>query len=492
MVRDGDVACAGNYLALRAVLRAVGRRIQVYVDSDDVDQVAQEVLDDLVSTFDERIYPTSARTVGQATDIDSDGRFTILVSSWLSRLGNGKNAVDGFVRVTDLDPAFPAPFSNHCDMMYLSAGLKSGSYLRTVLAHEYMHAVVFSRKSRQALGAGQIPLEEEGWLDEALAHLAEDLQGFSRSNLDYRISAFLSQPERYQLVVDDYYTADLFRSHGNRGSTYLFLRWCLDQYGPELLTSLIDTRLRGVTNLEAATGCTFEDLYRRWSVALFFSGLEANHPTRGHDQYRSISLRRPVGGWELAGPRTHPLSADAGPEKWMAAGTTSHYVTVRAAESGVLDVSVEGPVEADLQVTFVPLPLDLPSFELGIAEPGQPGVKGPLVFVRRSRGTPLTNATLAWEPLVPGSAPHSSGSHQGRIPITSGNWDHQASTHAPGASKPSCLVRLPDIPLEGGPMILKLAGTDATGRRVSGWAELPPPSSGESPAPHGRLVECVP
>ena len=85
-----------------------------------------------------------------------------------------------------------------------------------------MHAVVFSQKSMRSSSGLRQCADEEGWLDEAMAHLAEDLNGFSMSNIDYRVSAFLTSPERYQLVVDDYYTADLFRSHGNRGSTYLF------------------------------------------------------------------------------------------------------------------------------------------------------------------------------------------------------------------------------------------------------------------------------
>ena len=169
MVRDGDVASASNYLAVRGILRASGKRVQVYVAAEDVGLVDPELLKDLVATFDDRIIPVAARSVGLANDIDGDGRFTVLLSSWLNRLSNGRHAVDGFVRVTDLDPAFPAPFGNHCDMMYLSTGLAPGPHLRSVLAHEYMHAVVFSQKSRQLATAGRIAIEEEGWLDEALA-----------------------------------------------------------------------------------------------------------------------------------------------------------------------------------------------------------------------------------------------------------------------------------------------------------------------------------
>ena len=292
MVRDGDVASASNYLSVRGVLRAVGKRVQVYVASEDVGRVEPELLEGPGRDFDDRIFPVAAASVGLARDVDGDGRFTVFLSSWLSRLGNGRNAVDGFVRVSDLDLAFSAPFGNRCDMMYLSTSLKPGPHLRTVLTHEYMHAVVFSGKIRTAMAVGQVIQEEEGWLDEALAHLAEDQQAFSRSNIDYRISAFLSQPERYQLVVDDYYAANLFRSHGNRGSTYLFLRWCVDQYGPELMPALIHSRLRGIANLEKATGCSFAELLsalvgrlvHEWSGSGVEAGTAGNLPIGGRAQ----------------------------------------------------------------------------------------------------------------------------------------------------------------------------------------------------------------
>src|SRR5262245_15407529 len=368
MVRDGDVSRASNYLAVRGMLEAVGKRIQVYVDSEDVDKVDRGMLIDLVTTFDDHIFPATTRTIGQAFDIDNDGRFTVLLSNWLSRLGNGKNAVDGFVRVTDLDPSYSPPFGNRCDMMYLSAGLKPGTHMRTVLAHEYMHAVAFSQKTLRNAGAIGTPIEEEGWLDEAIAHLAEDLHGFSRSNINYRVSAFLSQPERYQLVVEDYFAADLFRSHGHRGATYLFLRWCVDQYGPDLLPVLIRSRQRGIANLEEATGCSFAELYRRWSVALIRSGVEASPEgmTKTSGGYHSIDIRAPMDGWQLAGPRTTRLVAGGPLQHWNAMGTSSHFVEVRSRHAGAVELDVSGPPDAELQVTAFVLPANLASLDLDV------------------------------------------------------------------------------------------------------------------------------
>jgi hypothetical protein len=255
----------------------------------------------------------------------------------------------------------PAPFSNHCDMMYLSSALKAGPYLRTVLAHEYTHAVTNSVRASRVPATGPGGADEEDWLDEGLAHLGEDLHGFSRANLDYRVSAFLANPERYRLVVQDYYAAVLFRSHGNRGGTYLFLRWCADRYGPELLPALIHSNLRGTANLEAATGTSFAALYREWSLAIFQSGLE---PVRSAGVgFPSRDARSAAGEWQGAGPRMHPVAPGDGGASWSPVGTSSRYMLIDGAPEGAVDVEIAGPEEADLQITAIPLPRGLARME---------------------------------------------------------------------------------------------------------------------------------
>jgi hypothetical protein len=504
MVRDGDVASASNYLAIRGRLRAVGTRVQVYVDDQDLAQVGPEVLQDLVATFDSRVFPLAATTLGQARDVDGDGRFTILLSSWLTRLAGGRHAVDGYVRGADFDTALDPPFGNRCDMMYLSTAVAPGPHLRTVLAHEYTHAVTlcskaFSSPSPSQTDRGARPhLEEEGWLDEALAHLVEDVHGFARSNLDYRVSAFLSQPARYRLVVEDYYAADLFRSHGNRGGTYLFLRWCADQFGPGLLPALIRSEKRGTENLEAATGTTFAELYRRWSVALFLSGLEPRAGRdrdqgqgQGQDGYRSIDLRSPMDGWELAGPRPVLVRPGGPPEEWLTAGTSSQFVVVEpvpdgnAAREAAIGIEVSGPPDAALQVTAVPLPAEMAELELevGIEPVKDRGSLGPRklnAWVRERRGVGVRLTGLAWEPLVPAANPRSAGfRHDGLGP---GGIAGAFGTNLvpPHGTLQARSIMLPDV---SGPLIVKLVGTDAGGRRVAAWAEIPPePLDGDDPA----------
>ena len=57
--------------------------------------------------------------------------------------------------------------------------------------------------------------DEESWLNEALAHLAEEMHGHGWSNLDYRVSAFLNDPGRYALVGDPNFIGDV-RLRGRR------------------------------------------------------------------------------------------------------------------------------------------------------------------------------------------------------------------------------------------------------------------------------------
>ena len=323
LARSGDVARPSSYDPVPSTLRAVGRRVQIYVDDEDLGRVAASTLRDLLSTFDDRVYPASARDLGTAADVDDDGRFTLLLTARLARLGGGKLAAEGCVRGADLDPEVAPPLGNRCDMMYLNALTPAGPHLRTVVAHEYAHAVMFTRKT-----LGDPPVEEEAWIDEGVAHLVEDRHGFSRSNIDPRVAAFLAATGRYRLVVEDYHAADLYRSPGHRGSTYSFLRWCADRTGPGFVPALVGSRLRGVANVEAAAGERFEDLYRGWSAAV------------------------------AASPGLQPAIVDpSGPAlPWSLAGTSSAYVEISPSAMGWVIVEVEGSPAAELQVTALRLP----------------------------------------------------------------------------------------------------------------------------------------
>lgn len=474
MVREGDPGSPSNYVPVKGVLRGVGRHVQVYVAGEDVPRVARGALEDAIATFDDRVLPAARDRFGSARDVDGDGRFTILFSSWLDALGGGRHAVDGFVRVADLDAAIPAPFGNRCDMMYLNASLQAGPYLRTIIAHEYMHAVVYTRKSLEHPRGDQPGPEEEGWLDEAMAHLVEESHAFSTANIDYRVGAYLSDPERYRLVVDDYFSADLFRSHGCRGCTYLFLRWCVERYGPDLLTRLATSGRRGVPNIEAATGSSFASLFRRWSVAMFLDGLGGRDPSTSEGGGRQpMSLRGPVDDRKFSGPRYRRVDPDGRPHRWDVAGTSCHYVLLQGDPGGAVEIEVEGPPGACIQVTALPLGSGHARLGLHVRRQVRSGaVPSIRARITEDHGVPVRLVSLSWEPLIPGPRPRVDGPRPGRLDLLGVASPFGTSTLEAHGQLESAEIPLDGVPAGSGPLAIKVVGTDPSGRRVNAWAEL--------------------
>ncbi|MGL5094692.1 MAG: hypothetical protein ACRDD1_03845, partial [Planctomycetia bacterium] len=309
-VREDDFQDAANYAEVRAELVGVGSQCLVYVDrDDDPKQFPRDVVDGIIDRFDKHVFPTTRAVFGAHRDVDRDGRFTILITHWLGELSNGKVSIGGFVRGGDFYDSVPAPFSNQCDMMYLNSNVRPGEHLWTLLAHEYTHAITLSEHVFGTYLPSAGSQDEETWLSEALSHLAENIAGAGWSNLDYRISTYLNNPQQFPLVVPDYFRANRWRCHGSRGSTYLFLRWCVDRYGIELLRELSQSNLSGTANLEAATQTPFAELFRDWTVATTLDGVT---PTVDAEcGFHALGLRGEMETRLLAGPRPIPLTAGA-------------------------------------------------------------------------------------------------------------------------------------------------------------------------------------
>jgi hypothetical protein len=464
--RVHDFQDPAGYAAVRAELRATGRRCLVYVDSRQSDAVRQAVLDDIVHTFDEEIWPRARQDLGRALDVDRDGRFAVLLTGWLGKLCDGKVALGGFVRGSDFDRDLPAPFGNQCDLLYLNADLRPGPHLRTLLAHEYTHAVVVSEHVHGGYLPEVPPRDEEGWLNEGLAHLAEDAHGYGWSNLDYRVSAFLSAPERYQLVVPDYYDTGLWRTPGNRGAAYLFLRWCSGRYGAGLARELTQSSLSGVANLEAATREPFADLFRQWTAAMLLG------PRFSVGQAGSLSDEKSrwcgvLGTRLLAGPRVRGLPLASGDQEVQLAGTSAAYFLLCSPAGKHARLTITAPAAAELQVSLVRLPESSGRLALRLqAEEGR-GVRA--VVTALDNGVILEEA--AWERLAtgPDAAPDTS-----LRPAEGTGYSVRCWFGPPSLGAGESRTSPPLVPPAGVPVVLKVLGTDRDGRRLSAWAVYPP------------------
>lgn len=328
-----------GYVPITGRLAAEGLHARVYVDVElPISDLAPGLVAETIRLLDDEIIPRSRELLGEHADIDGDGKLAVLVTGWLGKLSGGRTSLKGCVRSGDFQPGAHAPFGNRADVLYLNANLEPGLALKTLLAHEYTHAVCFSRRFVREDGALAI---EDDWLNEAIAHVAEELHGGDGSNLDERIACFLAAPANAPLEVSDYYRAGLWRDRGCRGATYLFLRDCVDRFGTGLLRELVESPLTGRENLEQAIGIPFSELFRRWTIAL------------ANEDFVSIPPSSPAGNRAPLAPSRIEWRVDEGKCPIDVRGSATSFVRVIPGCTRVMRIVFRNPPAAQLQLTIL-------------------------------------------------------------------------------------------------------------------------------------------
>ncbi|MBI3864460.1 MAG: hypothetical protein HY290_21470 [Planctomycetia bacterium] len=338
-VSAGPLEDACGHVPIMARPAGEGRLVRIYVDAEvAAADLAPGLVAETIRLLDDEIIPRSRELLGEHADVDGDGKLAVLLTPWLGKLRGGKTSLNGCVRANDFQAGIEAPFSNSADLVYLNSHLTCGPALKTLLAHEYTHAVCFSRRFARAAGA--LPVEDD-WLNEAMAHVAENLHETGWSNLAERIESFLAAPHTAPLVVPDYYRAGLWRDPACRGATFLFLRFCVDQFGDRLLGKLAGSPLTGPRNLEQATGVPFPELVRHWTIAL------------ANDRIASLPLSSKLGDRQLQGMRRIDWKVDGAPCAVDLRGTSASLVRLSAASPGPVRVTLRSAASAKLQVTLI-------------------------------------------------------------------------------------------------------------------------------------------
>jgi hypothetical protein len=175
-----------------------------------------------------------------------------------------------------------------------------------VFVHEFAHMIGFNQRVLER-DASDV---EQTWLDEGLAHIAEELAGrlvpdaecqplfdscdtqFLSSNIE-NAYLYLEDPEASFLIQPDTSGGDL----SELGANWLFVRWVADHYaatqptGVEVTRGLVQTTLLGSANVEHVTGVPFDDLVARWQLANYVEDLPGLTPADETLQYTSWAFR---------------------------------------------------------------------------------------------------------------------------------------------------------------------------------------------------------
>ena len=267
--------------------------------------------------FDRVAWPVVTTNFGTPSDVDENGRVLILFTSAVNELTppNENYIVGGFFYARDLFPkkdndrAQGCGSSNVREMFYLLAPDPSGSingnvrtknYVRNstfgTLSHEFQHLVNASRR----LYENRAPDFEVTWLDEGLAHIAEELSFYHasgglgpRRNIALDAATFPGAASREAL--DRYQAPNLNRLYeyyqdpdGNspiqgtptqpdddlatRGAAWQFLRYAADQRGGnerDTWFALANSTTTGISNVAAVFGGDPLAIFQNWGVAIY-------------------------------------------------------------------------------------------------------------------------------------------------------------------------------------------------------------------------------
>ncbi|MBI3983344.1 MAG: hypothetical protein HY337_10555 [Gemmatimonadetes bacterium] len=282
-----------DFTAVDAEARYVGEHAAIYQDVAAPSGFTTAHFDSLGAVFDDQLYDVGTQAFGAESDVDQNGRVLILFTPVVNKLTPASQCsqsfVTGFFFSIDIDPAFAKDErSNHGEVFYaivpdsaqtVTCRHTVSSVLRIVpvtFVHEFQHMISYFQ--HVVLRAGQA---EDLWLNEAMSHLAEELGAFrflslgsQRAFSDFAVGNLLNA---FNYLKDSEAWPVLFdTSPGTleeRGASWLFLRWVVDQFGDDVIRRLSETRLTGQENVAAATGEPVSRLLTDWFLANYVSDL---------------------------------------------------------------------------------------------------------------------------------------------------------------------------------------------------------------------------
>lgn len=337
----------------------------------------------IASEFDNLIYATDVSYFGSGSDIDANGKIVILYTPEVNKATprNSSSLLAGFFWAGDL---FPRTGSNSCnqsnqaELFYLLVPDPAGTFstaqtvasvrekTRGTIAHEFQHMLNAGWRLTNA------PAFEDVWLDEALAHFAEEAVGRAKLGVgdfveltDAQIADVANNRRDYLAFF--YQNLARFRSWlgapgeaapidpaadtslAVRGAAWSLVRYSIDQYANNdakaFTKSLANSRAVGIANLRAAIGTSvpLDTVLTGWEVANFADNLAIpNIPVKA--QYRSWNMRDAVSA--ITNGAGYPidystLNGDGALSGNVRSGGSANYVrlTVPAGQSVALQLS---------------------------------------------------------------------------------------------------------------------------------------------------------
>jgi hypothetical protein len=307
---NSSSACTNANIRTGRVVAISNRAIVVSDTANPTDGFTTEDFQNFGTTFDTLVYPVDTLNFGAPTDIDKNQHVILFFTRAVNELTPPSQNfyVGGFFFSRDLFPTTTAgtvegcATSNFAEMFYLlvpdptgivNQNVRTADFVRTVtvgtLAHEFQHLI---NASRHLYVNGSTSFEDT-FLDEGLAHEAEELTFYRASgltpgqNITYQVIqssqktqvAFdnlgVQNFQRFREFLTNTLTNSPYANNANittRGAIWSFLRYAADRHAgteSQLWFQLANppAGIHGVSNLTRAITPDLGAWVRDWSVS---------------------------------------------------------------------------------------------------------------------------------------------------------------------------------------------------------------------------------
>ena len=307
---NATTACGNARMRTGRVAAITSRAIVVTDTANPANGFTDADLQSFGATFDTLVYPVDTQNFGEPSDIDVNQRAILFFTRAVNELTppNQNSYVGGFFFSRDLFPKATTggigacATSNVAEMFYLlvpdpdgivNQNVRSTDFVRTVtagiLAHEFQHLINASRRL-YLTGSSEF---EDGFLDEGLAHIAEELAFYRASGLAPKQNvsgAIIQSSQRISDAFDTFGAANIRRyreflinpltnspyaDNSNittRGAIWALLRYAADRRGGVESSAWFQlanppTGVHGIQNLIRVFGPDLASLVRDWGVA---------------------------------------------------------------------------------------------------------------------------------------------------------------------------------------------------------------------------------
>jgi len=301
-----DAACPGSTTSKKGYVKSKGAHLIVVADTTNpTPSFSQAQYDSITAEFDTLVYATDTANFGGPTDIDSNGHviafFTRDVNA-LSPPASG-SVVLGFFASKDLFPTGTCNTSNFSEIFYMlvpdpsgtvNSNVRSNSFVRSntvgTLGHEFQHLINAARR----LYINSASSFEEGFLNEGLSHIAEELIFYKASGLTPKSNITLATLTSTNKITNAYNTfasnnigrlipwlarpdtAGATKQNQNslavRGAIWYFLRYAADRKNigdQPFFYSLVNNNFTGTANIDNAIGAATRNWLYEFTTSVY-------------------------------------------------------------------------------------------------------------------------------------------------------------------------------------------------------------------------------